>query len=42
VLGYGSGMEAGVATVNSRAVGVTIALLAMFGMLAAKDDRRAR
>ncbi|MCM4083885.1 SPW repeat domain-containing protein [Paractinoplanes hotanensis] len=41
-LGYSSGTEAAVATANSRAVGITIALLAMFGMLATKDDRRAR
>lgn len=41
VLGYGGDSDAGIATLNSRAVGVTIALLAMFGVLSARNDRRA-
>jgi hypothetical protein len=39
VLGYSGDSDAAIATLNSRAVGVTIALLAMFGVLSASKDR---
>lgn len=38
VLGYSGDSDAAIATLNSRAVGVTIALLAMFGVLSAQKD----
>jgi hypothetical protein len=41
VLGYSSDSDAGIATLNSRVVGMTIALLAMFGVLSARNDRHA-
>ena len=41
VLGYSGDSDAAIATLNSRAVGVAIALLAMFGVLSAQKDRGA-
>jgi hypothetical protein len=41
VLGYSGDSDAGIAMLNSRAVGMTIALPAMFGVLCARNDRHA-